>query len=97
MIDITTHTTSVEILKYLATGEIDTIPDIETMVLVADHGLDVGDFFINKTARDLSGTITRSEDHGKFFLLRPQRKSGIITTYLQRRQEMKSYFTNLLT
>jgi hypothetical protein len=52
-LNISQHIPKIEILQYTQSNEILSVPDISTMVLVNDHNLKPGDFFVNKTVRDL--------------------------------------------
>jgi hypothetical protein len=52
VLEVTQHTILIEILQYIGKGLIASVPEIATMVLVADHGLQVDDFIIDKTVRD---------------------------------------------
>jgi hypothetical protein len=52
-LNISQHIPKIEILQYIQSGEIASVPDISTMVLVNNHNLNPGDFFVNKTVRDL--------------------------------------------
>lgn len=52
-LSISQHIPKIEILQYTQSNEIASVPDISTMVLVNDHNLNPGDFFVNKTVRDL--------------------------------------------
>jgi hypothetical protein len=71
-LEITAHTTIIEILEYKGTGIIDTIPDTETMILTAPHGLVVGDFFVNKTVRDMGvNGMYNTERGSRRVLLQP--------------------------
>lgn len=53
VLEISQHIPKIEILQYTQSNEIASVPDIATMVLVNDHNLNPGDFFVNKTVRDL--------------------------------------------
>lgn len=53
ILEISQHIPKIEILQYTQSNEILSVPDISTMVLVNDHNLKPGDFFVNKTVRDL--------------------------------------------